>query len=260
MKIALMQYPIVWGDIEANLALTEQRLQAIAGQADVALLPEMFTTGFCTDHPELAEAPEGTTIQHLRRWAHDMDIAIAGSYMARDAEAGGKLYNRGFFVRPDGSIDFADKRHLYASGGEAMFFHRGEKRVISEYKGVRFCLLVCYDLRFPCWSRNLTGQDYDILLYTANWPDIRIGAWDLMLPCRGAENQSYVVGVNRVGDDGLGLHYPGHSVAYDTRLRELARFAEDEEGVRIVDFDMRKLEHYREILPLWKDTDPIKIL
>lgn len=257
MKVALIQCPIVWGDIDTNLKQTEERLRLVAGQADVALLPEMFTTGFCTDHPELAEEADGQTMQQLLRWAKEMNLAIAGSYMAREGE---RLYNRGFFVRPNGQTDIADKRHLYASGGESTFFSPGQKRVISEYMGVKFCLLVCYDLRFPCWSRNLSGQDYDILLYTANWPDIRIKAWDLLLPCRGAENQAFVCGVNRVGDDGIGLHYCGHSAAYDTRLNELAHFEEDEDGYRIVEFDIKKLSYYRDILPLWKDTDKVEIL
>jgi len=252
MKIALLQSPIVWADTQQNLQLTEQRLAAVAGQADVALLPEMFTTGFCTDRPDLADSTDGITMSSLRRWAAEFGLAIAGSFMCKDGE---KLYNRGFFVRPDGTADLVDKRHLYKSGGEAAFFTPGKERVISEYKGVRFCLQVCYDLRFPVWQRNASGYDYDILLYTAAWPEVRIAAWDVLLAARAIENQCYIAGVNCVGDDGLGLHYNGHSVAYDTRLRPLAQFADNEEGTRIANFDMLKLEHYRDILPLWQDTD-----
>lgn len=256
MKVALLQYPIVWAEVHENLRLTESRLAAIAGQADVALLPEMFTTGFCTDNPSLAESMDGDTVASLHRWAREYDMAIAGSFMCNE---GNRLVNRGFFVRPDGTADFIDKRHLYAHGGEADFFAAGKERKISEYKGVRFCLQICYDLRFPVWQRNQTGFDYDILLYCAAWPEIRIAAWDVLIPARGIENQCYIAAVNCVGDDGLGLHYNGHSVAFDTRLHKLATFAENEEATRIVDFDMDRLTHYREILPLWKDTDHFSV-
>ncbi len=257
MRVALLQYPIIWADKEANLRMTEERLSALQGKADVALLPEMFTTGFCVQQPQLAESVgDSMTLAFLLRCARDYDLAIAGSFMAKEAA---NLYNRGFFVRPSGETDFVDKRHLYASGGEAELFTRGEKRVISEYKGVRFCLQICYDLRFPVWVRNATGYDYDILLYSALWPDVRIAAWDLLLPTRSVENQCYVAGVNCVGNDGIGLHYNGHSVAYDTRLHRLVEFEDNEEGTKIADFNMQNLAYFREILPLWKDADRFKI-
>lgn len=139
MKVALLQYPIVWAEVQENLRLTELRLAAIAGQADVALLPEMFTTGFCTDNPALAEEMDGPTVANLKRWAREFDLAIAGSFMCREKN---KLVNRGFFIRPDGTSDFIDKRHLYAHGGEADFFEAGKERKISIYKGVRFCLQI----------------------------------------------------------------------------------------------------------------------
>ena len=263
MKVALLQYPIFWADIDANLAATEKRLAAIAGKADVALLPEMFTTGFCTNHPELADPMSGKTIRSLRKWAKQFDIAIAGSFMCQDGKkkdpSTGKsvpqLFNRGFFICPDGIEHYYDKRHLYMSGGEADFFTPGISRPIIEYKGAKFCLQVCYDLRFPVWTRNRSGYDYDILLYCAAWPDIRIAAWDVLIAARGLENQCYVAGVNCVGNDGIGLHYNGHSVAYDTRLNKLVSFEDNEEGTKIADFNVEKLQYFREVLPLWKDSD-----
>lgn len=256
IRIALLQYPIVWADREANLAAFDGRLRELSGKADLAVLPEMFTTGFCTDHPELADDADGETVSCLKEWAKEYDMALCGSFMCRMGE---KLVNRGFFVKPDGSADWIDKRHLYAHGGEAAFFSPGKERKISEYKGVRFCLQVCYDLRFPVWVRNRTGYDYDVLIYTAAWPEIRIGAWDILLRARATENQCYLVGVNSVGDDGLGLHYNGHSCAIDTRLRDLAQFADNEAATRIVSFDIDALQHYREVLPLWKDADKFEI-
>lgn len=256
MQIALLQYPVAWADKAANLRFFGERLSEISGKADVAVLPEMFTTGFSTDHPELADPMDGEVVGSLMTWAQEYDLAIAGSFMCR---VGDKLVNRGFFCKPDGSADWIDKRHLYAHGGEAAFFSPGKERVISEYKGVRFCLQVCYDLRFPVWVRNRTGYDYDILIYTAAWPEIRIGAWDILLRARAIENQCYLIGVNCVGDDGLGLHYSGHSVALDTRMQDLAGFAENESATRIVDFNIPALQHFREVLPLWKDADPFEL-
>lgn len=253
MKIALLQYPVVWAEVQENLRLTEQRLQSLVGKADVAVLPEMFTTGFCTDRPELADPMDGMTVHSLKRWASTYNIALVGSFMCVDQ---GKLYNRGFFVMPNGETVFLDKRHLYrGTGGEVKFFTRGTERKIVTFKGVKFCLQICYDLRFPVWSRNTTGYDYDILIYCAAWPEVKITAWDIMLASRGIENQCYVVGVNCVGDDGMGVHYNGHSVAYDTWLNKLVWFEDDEEGTKIADFNLESLAHFREVLPAWKDCD-----
>ena len=278
MKVALFQYPVVWAEVQENLRLTERRLQALVGEVgeggkggepcggeggdesggvDVVVLPEMFTTGFCTHRPELAEPVDGVTVATLLRWAKRYGVAIVGSFMCQE---GGKLYNRGFFAKPDGEIVFIDKRHLYrGTGCEAKFFTPGTERTVVMYKGVKFCLQICYDLRFPVWSRNTTGFDYDILIYCAAWPQVKIAAWDIMLASRGIENQCYVVGVNCVGDDGMGVHYPGHSVAYDTWLNKLVWFADDEEGVKVADFDMEGLVHFREVLPAWKDSDKFSL-
>jgi predicted amidohydrolase len=158
-------------------------------------------------------------------------------------------------IKPNAPIEIQDKRHLYAHGGEDMFFQPAQKRHIFEYQGVKILLLVCYDLRFPVWARNRSGHDYDIILVVANWPDIRIQYWDALIAARATENQCYIAAVNCVGDDGMGLHYNGHSVAYDTRLQPIVSFADDEEGTKIADFDIAKLHHFREVLPLWKDVD-----
>lgn len=252
MRVALLQYPIVWADKQVNLNLTEQRLATLADQADVALLPEMFSTGFCTNRPDLAEPTDGETISRLQRCADTYQIAVAGSFICREGE---RLYNRGFFLKPQEKAVFIDKRHLYAHGGEADFFTAGTESSIIHFRGARFRMVICYDLRFPVWIRNRSGYDYDILLVVANWPDVRIQYWDALLPARATENQCYICGVNPVGDDGMGLHYNGHSVAYDTRLRPIASFADDEEGIRIAEFDINYLHHYRDVLPLWQDAD-----
>ena len=293
MRIALLQYPIAWADKETNLRMAEERIAALAGKADVAVLPEMFATGFCTNHPELAETMDGEIIRRLQAVADKSGVAIVSSFIcmpisnsaASHSQAklvnrgfmikpspitnspsgrpiGGtpshfqaKLRNRGFMIKPHAPIEIQDKRHLYAHGGEDLFFQPAQERHIFEYKGVKILLLVCYDLRFPVWARNQSGSDYDIILVVANWPDIRIQYWDALIAARATENQCYIAAVNCVGDDGMGLHYNGHSVAYDTRLQPIVSFADDKEGTKIADFDIAKLHHFREVLPLWKDVD-----
>ena len=261
MKIALLQYPIAWADKETNLRLAEEHIAALAGKADVAVLPEMFATGFCTDHPELAETMDGDIIRRLQAAADQSGVAVVGSFICWSQEPGTRsqdnvrLVNRGFMIKPNAPIEIQDKRHLYAHGGEDLFFQPAEKRHIFEYKGVKILLLVCYDLRFPVWARNQSGSDYDIILVVANWPDIRIQYWDALIAARATENQCYIAAVNCVGDDGMGMHYNGHSVAYDTRLQPIVSFADDEEGTKIAEFDIDKLHHFREVLPLWKDVD-----
>ena len=274
MEIALLQYPIAWADKETNLRLAEEHIAALAGKSDVAVLPEMFATGFCTDHPELAETMDGDIIRRLQAAADQSGVAVVGSFIClpisnsaasyspsgcpigeTPSNSQTKLVNRGFMIKPNAPIEIQDKRHLYAHGGEDLFFQPAQKRHVFEYKGVKILLLVCYDLRFPVWARNQSGNDYDIILVVANWPDIRIQYWDALIAARATENQCYIAAVNCVGDDGMGLHYNGHSVAYDTRLQPIVSFADDEEGTKIAEFDIDKLHHFREVLPLWKDID-----
>ena len=265
IKTALLQYPIAWADKETNLRLAEQRIAALAGKADVAVLPEMFATGFCTDHPELAEPMDSDIIRRLQTVADQSGVAIVSSFICAPTPIANrplpiaKLVNRGFMVVPHGEVLIQDKRHLYAHGGEDKFFEQAQERHIFEYKGVKILLLVCYDLRFPVWARNRSGHDYDLILVVANWPDIRIQYWDALIAARATENQCYIAAVNCVGDDGMGLHYNGHSVAYDTRLQPIVSFADDEEGTKIAEFDINKLHHFREVLPLWKDVDEFEL-
>ena len=258
MKVALLQYPIAWADKETNLRLAEQRIAVLAGKADVAVLPEMFATGFCTDHPELAEPMDGDIIRRLQTATDQSGVAIVSSFICLpDTQA--KLRNRGFMIRPNAPIEIQDKRHLYAHGGEDLFFQPAQHRHIFEYKGVKILLLVCYDLRFPVWARNRSGHDYDLILVVANWPDIRIQYWDALIAARATENQCYIAAVNCTGDDGMGLHYNGHSIAYDTRLQPIVSFADNEEGTKIAEFDIAALHHFREVLPLWKDIDNFEL-
>ena len=275
MRVALLQYPIAWADKETNLRLAEERIAALAGKADVAVLPEMFATGFCcgvpdgtrgsvgclTDHPELAETMDGDIMRRLQAVADKSGVAIVSSFICLPdnrypiSDNRAKLRNRGFMIKPNAPIEIQDKRHLYAHGGEDLFFQPAQKRHIFEYKGVKILLLVCYDLRFPVWARNRSGHDYDLILVVANWPEVRIQYWDALIAARATENQCYIAAVNCTGEDRMGMHYNGHSVAYDTRLQPIVSFADDEEDTKIAEFDLAKLHHFREVLPLWKDVD-----
>jgi len=260
VKIALLQYPIVWADPQANIGLLDERLRAIAGQADIAVVPEMFSTGFCTDRPGLAEPWEsGPTCQALQRMADEYNLAIVGSLIVRVSGLGDErvsgLRNRGFLFSPNSAPQYYDKHHLYASGGEAEFFTPGQERKIFEYRGVKIRLAVCYDLRFPVWLRQDKHNLYDILIVVACWPTIRIQYWDALLAARAAENHCYGIGVNMVGTDGLQLDYNGHSAAYDTWLKDVAGFEDYEESTKIVDLSIEKLRHFREVLPQWQEAD-----
>ena len=257
MKIALLQYPVVWANPQANIGLLDERLRAIAGRADIAVVPEMFSTGFCTDRPALAdEWGSGEVYQALQRMADAYDVAIVGSMMVTDA---GKLYNRGFIFRPKDTPQYYDKHHLYKSGGEAEFFTPGQKRPIFDYHGVKIRLAVCYDLRFPVWLRQDKHNMYDILICVACWPTIRIQYWDALLTARGAENHCYAIGVNMVGTDGMQLDYNGHSAAYDTWLKDVAGFEDYEAGTKIVELSIEKLRHFREVLPQWEEADEYEL-
>lgn len=257
MRIALLQYHIEWANPQANVGLLNERLQAIAGQADIAVIPEMFSTGFCTDRPGLAEEwITGPTSQALQHMANTYDLAIIGSMIVSEQ---GRLYNRGFMFRPNDTPLYYDKHHLYRSGGEAEYFTPGNKRPIWDFRGVKIRLAVCYDLRFPVWLRQDKHNLYDILVCVACWPTVRIQYWDVLLPTRAAENHCYAVGVNMIGTDGIQMDYNGHSVAYDTWLKDIAGFEDYEAGTRIVDFSIEKLRHFREVLPQWQEADEYTI-
>ena len=263
MKIALLQYLIEWADPQANIGLLDERLRAIAGKADIAVVPEMFSTGFCTDRPGLAEPwITGPTCQALQHMADEYKIAIVGSMIVRvtgDGLEDSGLRNRGFLFSPGAAPQYYDKHHLYASGGEAEFFSPGEERKIFEYRGVKIRLAVCYDLRFPVWLRQDKQNLYDILICVACWPTIRIQYWDALLAARAAENHCYGIGVNMVGTDGMQLDYNGHSVAYDTWLKDLACFEDYEAGTKIVNLSIEKLRHFREVLPQWQEADEYEL-
>ncbi len=255
MHISILQYPIIWADKQANLLLAEERIAALQGTTDLVVLPEMFSTGFCTDRPELAETSDGKTMQTVQNCAIRFQLAICGSFIATEK---GKFFNRLFFVFPDGRTEFADKRHLFSMGGEDKFFSSGNKSLLVNYCGLNIRLLVCYDVRFPVWARNVENK-YDLLIYVANFPARRITDWDILLRARAIENQAFVCGLNITGKDANGIEYNGHSILLDYKANELITFVENETCTKSFELNTEGLYSYRKKFPVWKDADKFEI-
>lgn len=246
LKVALCQFDMVWEDTAANLR-TAGRMVAEA-DADLVILPEMFATGFETDPGRVAQPMSGEIVQEMTRWGRTMGKAVAGSLIVEEE---GRYYNRLLFIKPSGERVQSDKRHLFSIGGEGANFCPGRERVVVEYGGIRFLLQVCYDLRFPVWSR--CRNDYDAIIYVASWPAGRRDVWRTLLRARAIENQAYVLGVNRTGDDPR-LHYSGDSAVIGCKGETLA---EAGEGQRLLTarLDMDELRRFREKFPAWRDAD-----
>jgi predicted amidohydrolase len=256
LKIALYQMDTVWCEKEKNLAKAERYIRS--AEADIVVLPEMFTTGFKTTSAAMAETMDGPTALWFERVAKESGKAVVGSTMIRDTNAEGKevVYNRLFFAKPDGSAEYYDKRHLFSFGGERNCFTPGSKRVVFEYKGFRIIPLICYDLRFPVWSRGC--DEFDLMIYVASWDDSRLGVWDALLRARAIENQSYVVGVNRVGNDPFGT-YEGHTVAVNYYGELIAGVENNVEAGVVVELELGPMRHYREKFRAWEDGDSFSI-
>ena len=247
LRIALCQCDIAWEQPARNLARLEPMVAA--AEADVVLLPELFATGFTLDPAGVAG---GAVVTALRRWAAQYGKALAGSVAVAE---GGCFFNRMYFVKPSGECVHYDKRHLFTPGGEARNYAPGSCRTVVGYGGVRFLLLVCYDLRFPVWSR--CRGDYDAILCCASWPASRREVWRTLLRARAIENQCYVAGVNRVGDD-PSAHYAGDSALVDFKGRTMAE-ADDGEQLLTGAFDPDVLAAFREKFPAWRDADDFRI-
>ncbi|WP_446050649.1 amidohydrolase [Zobellia laminariae] len=223
LNVALVQTSLAWEDPKANRAELDAKLEALTSDIDLIVLPEMFTTGF-TMSPQNIEKEEGQrTLAWMQQKAKEKDVAMAGSIVFFENDA---YTNRLLFVEPDGKTSIYDKRHTFTLAGEDKVYQAGKERLIVNYKGFKICPMICYDLRFPVWARNT--EDYDILIYVANWPEPRITAWDTLLKARAIENMTYCIGVNRIGSDEVGHKYPGHSVVFDGLGKELVFSAKEE--------------------------------
>ena len=248
MKITLLQQDIVWGDPKTNRKKAEKLMAEGAG-TELYVLPEMVSTGFMVAQEPMTEPAEGDTLRWMKQQAATYGAAIGGSVAVTDGE---RLYNRFYFVKPDGSIGHYDKRHLFTYSGENKWFTPGEKRVVVTFRGVRFLLEVCYDLRFPVWTRN--KGDYDAIIYVANWPVSRAAAWQVLLRARAIENQCFVVGVNRVGCDPFS-QYKGGSVLLNPYGEPIVACEEDKEQAMTGRIELNELEEMRRKFPVLNDAD-----
>jgi len=247
LKITLVQFSIAWEDAKANRAELDDLFKGLSSPTDLIILPEMFTTGFTMNTQEQAESMNGITIGWMERWASKLNAVITGSLIIKD---NGKYYNRLIWMPPSGVVEYYDKIHLFSFADEDRHFTAGTERKIFTHEQWRICPQICYDLRFPESARN--NIDYDVLLYVANWPKVRVDAWSSLLRARAIENVAYTVGVNRVGQDGIEKAYNGQSTLIDYRGNELI---EPEDGPQIHQFTLQKpdLLAFRTKFPALKD-------
>ncbi len=249
LRVTLVQSHLHWEDAAENRALFATKCKNLRGATDLVVLPEMFTTGFTMRSAELAEGMDGRTVQWMREQAQLLDAALYGSMIIEEEE---QRYNRGLFVTPDGTVTTYDKRHLFRFAKETDHFTPGAKRVVVEWRGWRILLQICFDLRFPVFARN--RGDYDAALYVANWPEVRRYPWSQLLIARAIENQCYVVGVNRVGQDGNGHLYSGDSAVIDPRGAVTA-MEPSVDGALTFTLDRKALEDFRSVFPVGLEAD-----
>lgn len=253
MKIALIQSDLYWEEASKNRNQFQAKINQIEADVDLVVLPEMFSTGFTMNPKEAAETMQGETVLWMQALAKNKNCAITGSLIIKEDN---KFYNRMLFVFPLGEIRFYDKRHLFTLAGEDKIYTSGSKKQIVEYLGWKICLQVCYDLRFPVFVRNV--ENYDLILYVANWPKVRINAWDILLKARAVENLSYTIGVNRVGLDGNNHQYNGHSQVIDFLGNPILE-PQENEGVFIVELDKNIMLETRKKMDFLSDQDVFEI-
>jgi predicted amidohydrolase len=269
LTITTIQSNLHWEDKEKNLGMFEEKINAIREKTELIILPEMFSTGFCMDPGPLAEKMDGTTVAWMKKMAASKRVILTGSVIIEEE---GNYYNRLIWMLPNGQYGIYDKRHRFAYAGEDEKYTAGNKRLIASVKGWKINLQVCYDLRFPVWARqqpgshlaatdggkNLIMQEYDILVYVANWPERRMLAWKTLLQARAIENQCYVIGLNRVGKDGNEIYYSGDSMIIGS-LGEIFYDKAHEEDIFTITLQKESLEETRNKFPFWKDADDFMI-
>jgi omega-amidase len=266
LTISGIQTKLHWEDKKANLRMFEEKISSISQPTEIVILPEMFSNGFSMQPERLAETMEGQTLEWMKRIAAKKRIVLTGSLMI---EENGHYFNRLIWMLPNGQYGYYDKRHLFAYANEDQHYTAGSNRLIASVKGWKINLLVCYDLRFPVWSRQNAGAEpvneevatpeYDLIIYVANWPERRNQAWKVLLQARAIENQCYVAGVNRVGQDGHKIYYSGDSIVIDP-LGEILYHKKEEEDIFTVTLEKTQLETIRQKFPFWRDADSFRIL
>ncbi len=254
LKIALIQSDLAWENPKQNRDNFKERIEEIHTSVDLIVLPEMFTTGFTMNAKEHAETMQDKSVYWMQKMAALKNSVLIGSLIIKEQN---KFYNRLLFVYPDGNISTYDKRHTFTLAGEHETYTSGNSKLIIDYKGWKICPLICYDLRFPVWSRNV--EDYDVLIYVANWPKPRIHAWDTLLMARAIENMCYCVGVNRVGVDNLNNEYCGHSATYDILGNNITPIRPNKEHTEIITLERNHINFYRNKLKFLVDRDSFSL-
>ena len=264
LHIAYFQQAIAWEDPAANYQMVEKAFGSLSSKMDILVVPETFNTGFSDNMAAMAEPPEGATLDFARRMAKQNDALFVGTWTVRQKDGG--VVNRLHWVFPDGNYGYYDKGHTFRMSSEASQLVRGTKKALFEWRGWHIKPAICYDLRFPCFSRNKLLQPsdlslqpsylYDAVIYVANWPESRRRVWDILLQARALENQCFVIGVNRVGDD-PNCHYNGGTVIIDAKGKTLASVADDTVGIATAELDMQSLQTFREKFPVLRDADVI---
>jgi len=255
LKVTIVQTSLAWENADANLSAFTQKLEkTVPSSTDLIVLPEMFSTGFTMNASAVSETMNGKTVEWMAKTSAQKKAVITGSCVIKE---NGKYYNRLIWMRPDGTHEIYDKRHTFRMAEENKTYASGEKKLIVELEGWKICPLVCYDLRFPVWSRN--KGDYDVLVYVANWPDKRIYAWRNLLIARAIENQAYVIGVNRIGKDGKEIEYSGYSAVLNPMGEPLNETKPNTESIETGKLSYYELESYRKNFPVGLDADKFKI-
>lgn len=261
IRVALIQSALHWENSSANRKMFAEKIGRLDVPADLVVLPEMFTTGFSMRPERIAEPANGPTLEWMQELAAKKKMVITGSVAVKENE---HYYNRLYWVNPDGSFEHYNKRHLFRMAGEEKVYTAGINNITPELNGWRIRPLICYDLRFPVWSRNRWDKEtlrakYDVLLYVANWPERRNHPWQTLLNARAIENQSYVLGVNRTGDDGNGISHIGSSAIIDFKGEYLQYLKPGEEGVLFATLSYAALEEFRKVFPVGLDADDFEI-
>ena len=288
LKITVIQSELHWENVAKNLAMFTKKIASINETTDVIVLPEMFTTGFTMNSAQFAETMDGGTVVWMKQQAKNKNAAIVGSIIIEDqiispsGRPRGAFFNRLICAQPDGKIYTYDKRHLFRMAGENQYYSAGNERLVVEWRGWKICPLICYDLRFPVWSRNKPipnppsadggslssakwrrvggGSTFDLLIYVANWPEARKTPWSKLLEARAIENQVYVVGVNRIGVDGKQMIYSGNSAVIDPKGNVISNIAEHQNYIQTIELSREELEDFRAKFPVGLDGDDFEIL
>lgn len=255
LKITILQSTLHWENIDANLKMFAEKVASIKAPTDLIVLPEMFSTGFTMNNKVMAEKMNGKAVEWMKKAAKEKNCVITGSVVI---EENGKYYNRLVWMRADGGFETYDKRHLFRYANEQDHYTGGNKKLIVELNGWKICPLICYDLRFPVWIRN-KNKEYDVLLFVANWPERRNHPWKTLLMARAMENQAYVAGVNRIGNDGNNIYHSGDSAVVNYKGEVVSKTKAHEEAIETVVLSKKELEDWRKTFPAWMDGDEFEV-